>query len=40
MRKSNSNVKIAYSDFDEVVVGLIDEMKVDDVWVSHFPLTS
>jgi hypothetical protein len=40
MCKSNGDVKIAYGDFDEMVIGLIDEMKVDDVWVSHFPLTS
>jgi hypothetical protein len=40
MRKLNADVKITQNEFDEMAIDWIDEMKINDVWVSHFALTS
>jgi hypothetical protein len=38
MRDLNADVKIAHGEIE--AVDKIDEMKINDVWVSHFALTS
>lgn len=40
MRGLNVEVKIAQREIDEMAMDWIDEMKINDVWVSHFALTS